>query len=72
MFAVSFYYIIVNFTHEFLLGDLTAENFFQESFVDENRCGTFPITDNTLITLAAVSIARAIVNMNGSIIVQVS
>lgn len=64
--------LIVNFTHKFFSGDLTAENFFQESVVGENRCRTFSITDNTLITLAAVSIARAIVNMNGSIIVQVS
>ncbi|XP_065221412.1 intermembrane lipid transfer protein VPS13A-like isoform X2 [Planococcus citri] len=53
----------------FNAGDLTVENFFKELATEEEN-KTPPVIDNALIKLDSVIISRAIVNFNGSIIVQ--
>lgn len=53
-------------------GDLTAENFFKEvKKEDYNAHKTSLVMDNILIKMDAIFISRAVVNLNGTIIVQV-
>lgn len=57
--------------HDFV-GDLTAENFFKEVKREEYHSSkTTLVMDNTLIKMDAIFVSRGVVNLNGTIIVQV-
>ncbi len=54
------------------IGDLTAENFFKELTSEKNGAIISTTIDNVLIRLDKVLASRAIINLNGSIMLQVS
>ncbi|KAM7249006.1 hypothetical protein ACFE04_004047 [Oxalis oulophora] len=57
----------------FNTGDLTAENFFKEIHKEEyHTYKTSPVMDDTLIKMDAIFVSRGVVNLNGTIIVQIS